>query len=76
LPEGNTMSAEDFAELAQVSFQPALTAANPDPVYMLLWRGIKGIGQGVARLAQSLESHPYWAMLAAGVLLAALIMIV
>ncbi len=76
LPESNTMSAEDFAELAQVSFQPVLITADPDPVYLLVWRGIRGLARLAGRLAQPLESHPYWTMLAAGVALAALILIV
>ena len=73
LPESNTMSAEDFAELAQVSFQPALDASNPDPAYQFLWRGIKSLAGQVNRLAGFLESHPYGTMLAAALLLAALI---
>ena len=76
LPESNTMSAEDFAELAQSSFQPALNASNPDPAYLLFWRGLKALAGQVNRLAQSLESHPYWTMLAAALLLAVLIFIV
>ena len=70
------MSAEDFAELAQSSFQPALNASNPDPAYLLFWRGLKALAGQVNRLAQSLESHPYWTMLAAALLLAVLIFIV
>jgi multicomponent Na+:H+ antiporter subunit A len=73
LPESNTMSAEDFSELAQVSFQPVLNVANPDPVYQFLWGGIKSLASQVNRLAGFLESHPYGSMLAAAMLLAVLI---
>lgn len=73
LPEDNTMGAVDFAEFAQTTFQPALNATDPDPLYGTFWMWIKGLAGWLNGLAAGLERHPYGAALAAGVLLAVVV---
>ena len=76
LPESNTMSADDFSELALVSFRPVLSAANPDPLYRQLWNGLNWLARQVGRLGAACERHPYWVMLAGTAVLVLIIWIV
>ena len=59
LPADDFVGAEDFADIAETSFQLVYTAANPDPVYLLLWSWIKKLAAATGRILQLLEQHPF-----------------
>src|SRR5271166_1338193 len=40
LPEGDTLGAVDFAEMAEAGFEPVYSL-DPDPLYFLIWRKIR-----------------------------------
>jgi len=59
LPEGDTLGAADFAEMAEAAFEPVYSL-DPDPLYLLIWRGIKDAAAGVRRFAtEGLERQPF-----------------
>jgi len=58
LPEGDTLGAADFAEMAEAAFEPVYSL-DPDPLYLLIWRGIKDAAAGARQFATSgLERQP------------------
>ncbi|MGC2203898.1 MAG: NADH-quinone oxidoreductase subunit L, partial [Stellaceae bacterium] len=71
LPEGDTLGAADFAEMAEAAFEPVYSL-DPDPLYLLIWREIKEIAGAVRQFATSgLERQPFLtAMVCAAVLFA------
>ena len=59
LPEGDTLGAADFAEMAEAAFEPVYSL-DPDPLYLLIWREIKNVAEGARRFATSgLERQPF-----------------
>jgi multicomponent Na+:H+ antiporter subunit A len=50
LPEGDTLGAVDFAEMAEAGFEPVYSL-DPDPLYFLIWRKIRDAAAGVGRFA-------------------------
>ena len=44
LPEGDTLGAADFAEMAEAAFEPVYSL-DPDPLYLLIWREIKNVAE-------------------------------
>lgn len=71
LPEGDTLGAVDFAEMAEAAFEPVYSL-DPDSLYLAIWRGIKDVATGARRFAtEGLERQPFLtAMLCAAVLFA------
>jgi multicomponent Na+:H+ antiporter subunit A len=58
LPEGDTLGAADFAEMAEAAFEPVYSL-DPDPLYLLIWRGIKDAAAGARQFAtRGLERQP------------------
>lgn len=70
----SVVDAADFAGTLEAAFAPAYRISNPDPLYLAVWRRLRGLGQALDRAASPLlEGHPFWATAAAGgALLAAL----
>ncbi|HKN11472.1 MAG TPA: NADH-quinone oxidoreductase subunit L, partial [Pseudomonadota bacterium] len=63
LPEGDTLGAADFAEMAEAAFEPVYSL-DPDPLYLLIWRGIKDVAVGARRFAtEGLERQPVFTAL-------------
>lgn len=63
LPEGDTVGAVDFAEMAEAAFEPVYSL-DPDPLYLLIWREVKNSAAGVRRFATAeLERRPVFAAL-------------
>ncbi len=58
LPEGNTLNAIDFSEFAEGVFSPALTVLDPDPIYLLIWKGIYSLSLKFKILSEKLEKSP------------------
>lgn len=59
LPEGDTLGAADFAEMAEAAFEPVYSL-DPDPLYLLIWREIKNVAESARRFATSgLEQQPF-----------------
>ena len=59
LPEGDTLGAADFAEMAEAAFEPVYSL-DPDPLYLLIWRGIKDVATRARRFAtEGLERQPF-----------------
>ena len=59
LPEDDTLGAADFAEMAEVAFEPVYSL-DPDPLYLLIWREIKDVAVGARRFATAgLERQPF-----------------
>ena len=50
MPEGDTLGAVDFAEMAEAGFEPVYSL-DPDPLYFLIWRKIRDAAAGVGRFA-------------------------
>ena len=50
LPEGDTLGAADFAEMAEAAFEPVY-ALNPDPLYLVIWREIRDTAAAARRIA-------------------------
>jgi multicomponent Na+:H+ antiporter subunit A len=70
LPAAVGVSVVDFATVAETTFTPVYQVADPDQLYLALWRGIKALAGQVERLARTAgEEHP----LAATLVLAALV---
>jgi formate hydrogenlyase subunit 3/multisubunit Na+/H+ antiporter MnhD subunit len=64
LPEGDTLGAVDFAEMAEVAFEPVYSL-DPDPLYLRIWGAIKAVAAGAREAATAgLERRPLWAALA------------
>jgi len=69
LPEGDTLGAADFAEMAEAAFEPVYSL-DPDPLYLLMWRGIKGAAAGARRFAtEGLEREPFLTAIACAAVL-------
>ena len=63
LPEDDTLGAVDFAEMAEVAFEPVYSL-DPDPLYLLIWREIKDVAIGARRFATAgLERRPVFTAL-------------
>jgi multicomponent K+:H+ antiporter subunit A len=59
LPEGDTLGAADFAEMAEAAFEPVYSL-DPDPLYLMIWRAIKDTAAGARRFAtEGLERQPF-----------------
>lgn len=75
LPSDDAVSAVDFASMAETAFDPVYHV-DPDPLYLAIWRGIRGGSVALERIARpALESRRSWialAVSAAAVLAAAL----
>ncbi|HSB68217.1 MAG TPA: NADH-quinone oxidoreductase subunit L [Candidatus Methylomirabilis sp.] len=41
LPAETSVTAADFADMAETAFAPICRATDPDPMYLAVWRGIK-----------------------------------
>jgi len=52
LPEGDTLGAADFAEMAEEAFAPVYSL-NPDPLWFLVWREIREGSVSVGRFASA-----------------------
>jgi len=58
LPEGDTLGAVDFAEMAEVAFQPVYSL-DPDPIWLRCWRTIRDGARAVGAFATNeLEQRP------------------
>jgi multicomponent K+:H+ antiporter subunit A len=58
LPEGDTLGAVDFTEMAETAFEPVYSL-DPDPLYLLIWRGIKAAAAEARQFATAgLERQP------------------
>ncbi len=58
LPEGDTLGAADFAEMAEDAFAPVYSL-NPDPLYLLIWREIRDGAGSAGRFATAeVERRP------------------
>jgi len=66
LPEGDTLGVVDFAEMAEAAFGPVY-AADPDPLWLRIWSGVRDGAQEVRAIAERLERRPLL-VAAAGVL--------
>jgi multicomponent Na+:H+ antiporter subunit A len=73
LPVGDSLSAVDFAEMAEEAFKPVYSL-DPDPLYLLIWRNIRD-GAGRLRHLTSVcaESRPLASGLLGAAVLAALV---
>jgi NADH:ubiquinone oxidoreductase subunit 5 (subunit L)/multisubunit Na+/H+ antiporter MnhA subunit len=74
LPAAAGVSTVDFAALAETNFTPVYKASDPDPVYLGIWNGIKGMAGSLDRLMCPVcDIHPLLAtlLLALAVLIAA-----
>jgi multicomponent Na+:H+ antiporter subunit A len=69
LPEDDTLGAVDFAEMAEVAFEPVYSL-DPDPLYLRIWGAIKAVAAGARQAATAgLERRPLWAAVACAVAL-------
>ena len=50
MPEGDTVGAVDFAEMAEAGFEPVYSL-DPDPLYLLIWRKIRDAAAAAGRFA-------------------------
>jgi len=58
LPEGDTLGAVDFAEMAEDAFKPVYSL-DPDPLYLRIWRTIRDAAAETRQLATTvLERRP------------------
>jgi multicomponent K+:H+ antiporter subunit A len=58
LAEGDRPGAVDFAIAAEDAFRP-IYSLDPDPLWLMIWAGIKRCAESAAKLAQAtLERHP------------------
>lgn len=76
LPEGDTLGATDFAEMAEEAFEPVY-ALDPDRVYFPMWREIRQGAIAVRRFASaSLERLPWLtALVSAAILFVAVVLL-
>lgn len=58
LPEGDMVTAVDFADMAETAFQPVYRLTDPDPVYLGIWHGVTRLSAGLGRLLAGLEQKP------------------
>jgi multicomponent K+:H+ antiporter subunit A len=73
LPSEANVNAADFADLAETAFTPLCRVADPDPLYLALWSGIKSAaGWGDRVLTPLGERHPVLVTLGAAVVVLAL----
>jgi multicomponent K+:H+ antiporter subunit A len=62
-----TLDAGDFAGVVKEAFAPAYRIADPDPVYLAIWRWVQDLGGWLDRtVTPCMEEHPLWATLAGG----------
>ena len=53
------VGAPDFAAVAETAFAPLYNAADPDPIYLAIWRGLKKIAGWCDRVLTPIgEGHP------------------
>ena len=58
------VNAADFADMAETAFTPLCRAADPDPMYLAVWRGVLGAARWCDRILAPLEErHPVLATL-------------
>ena len=58
------MNAADFADMAETAFTPLCRAADLDPMYLAVWRGVLGAARWCDRILAPLEErHPVLATL-------------
>ena len=57
LPEGDRVGAVDFAELADTTFTPVYRVLDPDPLYQVVWHGVRRLGGRLARGSAGLENR-------------------
>jgi len=69
LPEGDTVGAVDFAEMAETAFEPVYSL-DPDPLYLLIWREIRDTAASAGRFATAWPER--WPILTSLVCAAAL----
>jgi len=69
LPEGDTVGAVDFAEMAETAFEPVYSL-DPDPLYLLIWREIRDTAAAAGRFATAWPER--WPILTSLVCAAAL----
>ena len=71
-----TFSVEDFSDLASHALEPVYAAANPDPLYLTLWRGLRGLaGMVDGVLTPWAEGRPILTALAVIVVVAVLTLV-
>jgi multicomponent K+:H+ antiporter subunit A len=69
-----TLDAGDFAGVVKEAFAPVYRFADPDPIYLAIWRRVRDLGGRLDRIVTPrLEEHPLWATLAGGVVVLAAI---
>lgn len=73
LPEGDMVTAVDFADMAETAFQPVYRLTDPDPVYMGIWHGISGLSEGLGRMLAGLEQKPLISAIGLAVLTAVVV---
>jgi hypothetical protein len=61
------VDAADFVGTVEETFAPAYRIADPDPIYLAVWRRLQDLVGHVDRAVTPLiEGHPLWATAAAG----------
>jgi multicomponent Na+:H+ antiporter subunit A len=73
LPANNTVGAEDFAAVAEMTLRPVYHFTDPDPVYQRLWDGIRTMAGWSEQLTKPLEAHPLSASFIIGLFLTAVV---
>lgn len=63
LPEGERVGAVDFSELADTTFTPVYRVLDPDPFYLVVWRGFRAFGGRLASGSIGLENRALLACL-------------
>mgnify|MGYP000866139656 FL=1 len=71
LPEGDRVDVVDFSELAGTTFSPVYRMTDPDPLYLILWRGLRSLGGRLARGSVGLENRALLACLLLALVMAA-----
>ena len=68
------LDAADFVGTVEEAFAPAYRIADPDPIYLAVWRRLQDLVGSVDRaVTPLLEGHPLWATAAAGAVVLAVI---
>lgn len=71
LPEGDRVGAVDFSELADTTFTPVYRVLDPDPLYVVAWRGLRALGGRLASGSLGLENRAHLACLLLALVMAA-----
>ncbi|MCB2178305.1 NADH-quinone oxidoreductase subunit L [bacterium] len=59
LPAENIVDVEDFSLIAETALQPLYSATDPDPLYMSIWKGIRGIAKSTGKALGPIEEQPW-----------------